>query len=157
MYIYICIFMYIYVYIHICIHTHTHTHSRTHVHMYVQVWPSRSNQTVIFALVSLCNYGLGFCGLGVSFVGNTFLLVCVWTASWVVCYMPTNLFLPDAHLAESSIKSLPLKHTHIHTHTYTQTHTNTHTYTHTYIHTHTHTRTRACVGSMLHAHEPHTY
>ena len=155
MYIYVCIFMYIYVYININIHTHTPTHTPTHVHMYVQVWPSRSNQTVIFALGSLCNYGIGFCGLGVSFVGNTILLVCVWAATWVVCYMPTNLLLPDAHLVESSIKSLSLKHTHIHTHIHIHTHK--HTHIHTHIHTHTHTHTRALVGSMLHAHEPHTY
>ena len=52
------------------------------------IWPSRLGQTVIFALVATCNFGLGYCAFGVSFEGNCFLLASVAVATWIVADVP---------------------------------------------------------------------
>jgi len=52
------------------------------------VWPSRRNQSVVFGLFSMCNFGLSYCSFGVSFEGNCFLLVTVTVATWMVTYFP---------------------------------------------------------------------
>jgi len=58
--------------------------------MYVYNLHIYSGQIVIFGLVSMCNYGLSFCIFGVSFVTNSFMLVSVAVAAWMVAYLPAS-------------------------------------------------------------------
>jgi len=58
--------------------------------MYIYNLHIYRGQIVIFGLVSMCNYGLSFCSFGVSFEANSFMLVTVAVASWMVAYFPAS-------------------------------------------------------------------
>jgi len=74
------------------------------------IWPSRLSQTVIFALVATCNFGLGYCAFGVSFEGNVFLLASVAVATWIVADVPGSSlqqFYPNLKSVSPLLHCLP--------------------------------------------------